>query len=525
VIAHSTEYPSACANRLPQPGKRAGIISRLLHGIGAGAVGYGLGIASNLVLLPLYLRIWSVAVYGEWMALYALVNYLGNLDFGFTAAAVNSATMAWARGDWIEFRRVQGTAWAAALAMTGLGLALFTVPAVFFFQARWMNLTALSQGEGRRVFFWLAVALLANIPGRQLISIHVAVGRFPVYQWLYNSFAIASCIATGVALIAGARPVQLAVVTAAMALLSIVVAAATLCARDARLVPNLRLADWATARALAAPTGQFGLSILSTVVTLQAPVILLSRLLGGPAVALFTTTRTIASVMRATVGLLRAPLRPEFAAVSATRTKEQFGRLFRIAVATEVIVALTLFSALWSAGGWLIRFWSHGRISPEASFIHWMLASAALEGFLLVLGSTGWATNRLKALSIGQLVTAIASLAIAAALVGSFGASAVPIGAVAPLLLIMAPVVVRHACRETEMTTRYVLGRVALPFAAAGLFAAILSHWLETWNPHTEWLPAFASASITLIVAVLVGGLVSLTRTDRDALMSRVRQA
>src|SRR6202163_2819854 len=74
-------------------GKSAGIVSRLLHGTGAGVVSYGLGIASNLLLLPLYLRFWSVAEYGEWMALYSVVNYLANLDIGVTVAGVNAANM------------------------------------------------------------------------------------------------------------------------------------------------------------------------------------------------------------------------------------------------------------------------------------------------------------------------------------------------------------------------------------------------------------------------------------------------
>jgi len=76
----------------PIRARRPGIMARMLHGTGAGAVAYGLGIASNLLLLPLYLRFWSVAVYGEWMALYSVVNYIGSLDFGVTAAAVNAAT-------------------------------------------------------------------------------------------------------------------------------------------------------------------------------------------------------------------------------------------------------------------------------------------------------------------------------------------------------------------------------------------------------------------------------------------------
>src|ERR1700730_14811028 len=111
-------------------GKSGGIVSGLLHGTGAGVVSYGLGIASNLLLLPLYLRFWTVAVYGEWMALYSVVYYLANLDFGVTAAGVNAATMAHARGDWPAFKRVQGTAWAASLAIAGLGIALIALPSL-----------------------------------------------------------------------------------------------------------------------------------------------------------------------------------------------------------------------------------------------------------------------------------------------------------------------------------------------------------------------------------------------------------
>jgi O-antigen/teichoic acid export membrane protein len=495
----------------------------LLHGTGAGVVAYGLGIASNLILLPLYLRFWSVAVYGEWMALYSAVNYLGNLDFGVTTAGVNAATMAYARDDWPAFKRIQGTAWAASLGIAGLGIALIALPSLFFFRVgRWLNLTALAPRQARLVFCYLAISLLANIPGRQLITIYIAIGEFAKYQWLYNAFALASFIAAAAVLSAGAGPVLVAIVTAGVSLFTIVLAAWLLRQRDPRLVPHVRAADWKTARALAAPTGQFGLSLLATVLTLQAPVILLSRALGGPTVALFTTTRTVANVIRGTVALLRAPLSPEFAAVSATRSRDELGRLFRFAVSIDAIVGLSLFAVLWSGGCWLIRFWSRGRIGVEPAFLHLMLISVLLEGFLLFLGSTGWATNRVKALSLGQLSTAVASLILAVALVGSYGPSAVPIGAIAPLLLVMAPVVVRDACRAANMKLTFVLGRLLLPFAAMGVFAAVFPQWLASLKAAPDWLSASVSALATSAIAVLIAGGIFLTRYDRRVLRGRV---
>src|ERR1700722_8187920 len=61
--------------------KPTSMLKRMLHGTGAGVAAHAIGIGSNLLLLPLYLHTWSVPVYGEWMALYAAVYYLGNLDF------------------------------------------------------------------------------------------------------------------------------------------------------------------------------------------------------------------------------------------------------------------------------------------------------------------------------------------------------------------------------------------------------------------------------------------------------------
>jgi len=523
IPAAGETSPGPAAPENPVAGRKpAGIVARLLHGTGAGVVAYGLGIGSNLLLLPLYLRFWSVAVYGEWMALYAMVSYLANMDFGVTVAGVNAATMAYARADWPAFKRIQGTAWAASLAIAGFGIALIALPSLFLFRMQWLNLTAFTPREARLVFCCLAISLLSNIPGRQLITVYMAIGEFAKYQWLYNAFTFASFAATAVVLTAGAGPVLVATVMAAMALFTIVLAAWLLRRRDSRLVPRVRAADWQTARALAAPTGQFGLSILATVLTLQAPVVLLSRVLGGPAVALFTTTRTVANVIRGTVGLLRAPLQPELAAVSATRSRDALGRLFRLAMSIDAMVALSLFAVLWSGGGWLIRFWSRGRISADTTFLHLMLISVLVEGFLLFLGSMGWATNRVKAISLGQLSTAVTSFCLAIALVRSYGVWAIPIGTFAPLLLIMAPVVVWDVCRETDLKLRFVAGRLLLPFAAMGVFSTIFPQWLASLKVAPEWFSASVSVLVTCATVVLIVGGVFLTCDDRQVLRSRV---
>jgi O-antigen/teichoic acid export membrane protein len=517
---HSADLP---ALEIPPPKvKRAGIIARLLHGTGAGAVAYGLGIGSNLLLLPLYLRFWSVAVYGEWMALYSVVNYLANLDFGVTTAAVNAATMAYARKDWPAFKRIQGTAWAASLAIAGLGGAVVATLSLFYFRVnRWLGLTVINQHDARLVFCSLAIALLANIPGRQLIAVYIAIGKFATYQWLYNAFALFSVVVAAVALSVGARPVALGAVGAGTTLLMIAFAACFLSWQGSGLMPRIRDADWRTARMLAAPTGQFGISMIATALTVQGPIVVLSRVLGGPAVALFATTRTVANVVRGMLALLRAPLGPEFSATSAQPNKDALRRLFRVAVSIDAIIAISLTAVLWSGGVWLIRFWSHGRIVPDPMLLHLLLVAFMLEGFLQMLTIAGWATNRFQAVSLGQLATAGISLILAVVLLGRFGISAIPLATIVPLIAIMMPLSVQNARNEAHLTLRYVIGRLLIPFVFLISLCAVFPAWIASFSLSSTWLSAGISFLATCALATFTVAAVFLTRDDRMAVRDR----
>ena len=503
--------------------KRTGILTRLLHGAGAGAVAYGMGIATNLLLLPLYLRSWSVAEYGEWMALYSVVNYLGNLDFGVTAAAVNAATIAYARNDWPAFKRIQGTAWAASLVLAGCGGAMVAALALIYFNVdRWLGLTVLGHNQSRLMFCFLAVSLLASIPGRQLIAVYSATGEFAKYQWLWNAYALFTFIAMAVALSLGAGPVSLSAVTAGATLCTIVFSLWLINLPGSQLLPRLRDADWHTARTLAAPTGQFGLSMLATALTVQGPIVVVSRMLGGPAVALFATTRTVANVVRGTLTLLRAPLRPEFGAASAQPGKDALRRLFRLTVSLDTVIAISLTAVLWSGGIWLIRFWSHGHIHPDSRLLHLLLIASVLEGFLQIIGMAGWATNRIKALSFGQLGAAVVSLVLAVALVGRFGPSAIPLGAILPLIVLMGPAAVRNAHSEAHLPMRFVIGRLVLPFVGVAAFSIAFPALLERLHLAPELLSAALSSLVICAVAVFVTGAFCLTREDRMSLCNRV---
>lgn len=508
----------------PPARKRPGIVARMLHGTGAGAVATALGIATNLLLLPLYLHRWSVAVYGEWMALYSIVNYLGTLDFGVSTAAINAATMAYARKDWDTFKRVQGTAWAASMAIALLGV-LGVAAMLFFFRVnQLLGLKAIGTHEARIVFASLAVALLASIPGRQLGGMYIALGEFAKYQWLYNLGTAVSCIATAAALCLGAGPAALAVLIAVVGLVNIAFIYALIWHRDARLVPRVRDAEWATARSLAAPTGQFGMQMVSSALTVQGPIVILVRVLGGPAVALFTTTRTVANVVAGILMVFRAPLGPEFAAAHARASKEPLRQLFRMVMAADSVVATALGAGLWSGGSWLIRFWSHGRIVPDSRLLHLLLALALLEGFVSMLSAAGRTANRFHGVTLGTFAYAAFSLILAAVLVPRLGPSAVPMAGICAMALFFMPSSLRNAKRETELPLRTLFVKLLLPFAIAVFTAGGLAAAVVRTGIRPEWLAGCASALATGALAAAFLGMTMLTGEDRRQLCIRIEK-
>jgi O-antigen/teichoic acid export membrane protein len=494
----------------------------MLHGVGAGAIGTILGIVGNLLLLPLYLRHWSVTVYGEWMALYAIVNYLGTLDFGLTTAATNASAHAYAAQDWSLFRRINGTAWALSLCIAILGVLISVFITTFFHIYSWLGIRVMSPQESRLVLVGLSLTFLIGIPSRQLGSTFIAMGEFATYQWIYNAGQALILLATGSALLLEASPVMVSITIALAVSVQFGTTYGLLKRRDHGLIPRLRHASWKVARSLARPSGQFLLQMSANMLVLQGPIVIISRAFGGQGVALFTTTRTVSNVVRGIMTIFRAPLRPEYAAAYVEPTKDRLRSLFRTVMAVDTTIAAALMAGVWTGGSWLIQIWSHGQISPDPDLLHLLLAASLLEGFLWMLASAGNATNRFHGVSFGFLAYAVISLLLAVLLVHKWGISAIPISALLSLFMFVLPVTLRNARREVEISVCRLVLTICVPFAGVAILAVLFSLGLSSLSTFPVWLAACLSAVTACAVSAIATSLIMLTTADRRTILNRV---
>src|SRR5262249_47135811 len=156
----------------------------------------------SLILVPLCLRYWPAALYGEYLALFAAVSYLTSLDFGMQQAAVNRLTQAYARGDLAEYRRVQHTAVAfyllLATAVTVVATGAWLLPI-----SRWLGLKVTSPGTATLAIFLLAAYVMWSMPTRLVTATYQTTGNLTRSQWVANVQQLVVVILSGLALVSG----------------------------------------------------------------------------------------------------------------------------------------------------------------------------------------------------------------------------------------------------------------------------------------------------------------------------------
>src|SRR6476620_6224668 len=81
----------------------------VFHRFAAGMSGQAFGrlvmAAATVICVPLMLRAWGAAGYGEWIAITSLASYLSYSNFGIVTPAVNEIVMAAGANDLARGRR------------------------------------------------------------------------------------------------------------------------------------------------------------------------------------------------------------------------------------------------------------------------------------------------------------------------------------------------------------------------------------------------------------------------------------
>jgi O-antigen/teichoic acid export membrane protein len=498
----------------------AGVLKRLLKSISAYVAGQVLNIVGNFVLVPLFLSRWSAGTYGEWMALSAVVAYFGVTDLGMNSAAGNAMTAAYARGDIVRYRHLQasamafyvGTALSASL-LAGLLVALLPVPA-------WLGIRHIPPVLASWVTWLLAARLLWQMPAAQLAGIYRSTGNLATTQWFGNLQSVGLTAVTAVLLLLHGGVWHLAFWGALPMIVATAAVWLSLRRSHPELLPRLSEASTAGLKELLRPSLLFGLIMFSNALIMQGPVVLVSMVLGGTAVAVLATTRILAYLVRQMVAPVQVALWPEVTRLYEVGAGSALRLAHRLLLVGSVALSGAVAGALWFEGAEVMAVWTRGKLPVDVHLLRLLLLAVVLQSPWFASSLFAVATNRHRRLAYSYFFSGVFTLVAIALLIRPYGPLAVPLGGIIGEALACYHFVIQDAC--------VVLGEEYFPFALrlwSGVAAMCSATWCAGLVGHAaavgpapfRWLQV---GVMTTLAAALTAWSLAIPKGDRSRLVA-----
>jgi len=452
------------------------------------------------------------------MALSAVVAYFGVTDLGMSSAATNGMTAAYARGNLGRYRHIQGSALVFYLG-TALTLSIFFgfLAAILPIPA-WIGIRNISLPVAAWVTWLLALRVLWQMPAGQVGGIYRTIGNLAAGQWFGNLQSIGLVVATATVLLLHGGVLALAIASATPTMA--VTFGAWLCLRRSHpeLLPKMAEARVAVLRELLSPSLLFGLIMLSAALTMQGPVVLVSGALGGTAVALLVTTRTLGNVVKQFTAVIQSALWPELTRLDAVGAERSLLLGHRLLGICSITLSAAFAGALWFEGASVMAVWTRGKLAADVWLLRLILLTIVLQAPWSASALFMGASNRHRRVAHCYFASAVLTLAATALLLRPYGLHAVPLGALMAEALACYHFVIKDACGTLKeeyapFAARLWSGVAAISCAAWG--AGYLAHSVAVGPAPLRWLQVGAA---TTLAAALAAWSFALRRDDRSHL-------
>lgn len=300
----------------------------------------GVNVVNQLLVPPLFLHRYphGVEMYGEWVALTAAVSYLGTLNFGIQNYANNQMTLLYNRGEQEAAKTVQSSALRLILIMIIVAGAV-GVSVLFMPVAKWMGLRHVTSAVAASTLFLMALQLVAAWFFAFLSNSYVVIGELHRGTNWQNAQRLTAVLAMATFLWMGASFPILALTQLASMVLYALIVLVELRVRVPILVPSLRYGDRHDMIAVLKPSAYYGLYAFSAFLCWQGPVLLIEKILGPAAVAVFALTRVVFSMSRQLLIVLTYSIGQETIKLIAARSWAQLLRMYDLS--ERVVFAFT----------------------------------------------------------------------------------------------------------------------------------------------------------------------------------------
>ncbi len=404
------------------------VAKRLTRSFGAVLLGPVVTLAVQIVNVPVMLRVWGPALFGEWLLLSAVPTYLLLTDLGFGNVAGSDMTMRMSAKDADGALETFHSS-IALVGFTTLVLALL-IAALFFIVPvhHLLHLSAMSPKEAQLTLLLLCVNCLVMLQWGVLMAPFRSTGRYALGMFSVNCIRIVEAAGFFIIVFRHTRPPGLAAFMLAVSV------AGTLWLiflhlRGARHLPiGFSRASRIRIRELAAPAFAFLAFPVGAAISTQGMTIVAGLTLGPLAVAAFNPMRTLSRLALQLTDAVKNAFWPELSAAFGSRDIALARRLHRTAVQVSLAMAAAALVFLAIAGPRVFAFWTHGSVAFSGTVFHLLLLAVLANSLWNASSAVPVAANQHKQLSVLYVMFSVLSLALAYLLAHRIGLAGVAAG-------------------------------------------------------------------------------------------------
>lgn len=423
------------------------MIRRVAAGIGMTAFDKLVVAGTQLALVPILATRWGLPLYGQWLLLATLPQFLSMSDFGFATAAGTRMAMAVARGERDEAIRIFQSAWRAILASSLAMIAAVLAAAWFVPDGLFGTQPVVPVPELRLTMAILALYGVVAVQGSIFFAGFRAAQQFPVGAFWNAMVLLIENAALVVTVLLGGGIVAAATAWLVGRLMGLIGQNLLLRRGVPWLTIGLSQGSWAEARNLMLPAGAVMLMPIAQALVLQGTALVVGAAAGQAAVPAFVAARTLSRVGMQLCWVVSTPLMPEFSAAIARDDRLRMGAILAATLLVSFLLVLPYALGFMILGKPAIALWTHGAIAAPAWLVMVMGLPILFGGIWYPVSNLLLACNRQAGYTIWYLALAIVSLPVGYLLTIRFGAIG-GASALAALDLAMLIVVARLAKRS-----------------------------------------------------------------------------
>jgi O-antigen/teichoic acid export membrane protein len=405
---------------------------RLAAGISGQAFVRVAGTLNSLALVPVLIRAWGLAGYGQWIALTALASYLGYSNFGLVTTSSYDMIMASGAGDEARARRTFQMSLNLIFYVIGPVIALCTLGLCLLPSTTVLHLSTLTPAAAHVVLCAIGLQIWLQTLRSQMSGVLVATGRYGASYYLSGAEKLVEVAVISTAVIAF-HGSQIAAALSLAGCTAVDLLAVTIIGlrRAPWARPNFLVIDYQWLRIQAKPTLGYLLGGLAGQgIMLQGPRVILSALLGGTAVAVFSVYGTLMRILDQLVLMLVLPAGVEISNRVGAEDYQGAYRLILLGSRLSLLLFLVVASGMMVFGPFVMAMWTRGHVEFAYGLMGLFVALAAASH----LGKVSWyaltSANRLYGLSFWQLGCAVSGVGLGAFLASQYGLKGMVVGCI-----------------------------------------------------------------------------------------------